>query len=140
MSKLRLRKGKGRAQPGQALVEFAIIALVVVTLVVGSIQGLWALYTNMVVGQATDAGARQAALVGGDSPAVEEAIYTTLQGFFVRVDFNYTVNPPVAGVNEKITVQVVYNPSISILFYQFQLGPREASRYSEVDRAWEPAP
>jgi Flp pilus assembly protein TadG len=71
---------RGKAQPGQALVEMAVVLPILLLLFLGLIAFGQLLLANYTVNQAARAGAHQAALSGGDADVARLAASQVIAG------------------------------------------------------------
>lgn len=123
-------RGKGR---GQATIEFAVVAGVAFLLVVGAIQSLFALYITRQVRAAAEEIADLAAIHGGASGEVEEAIPAILETHRLdRALAEWRIEPPSAPYLEPLTVTLRYN--LVVRFYglfELPIPPQQVRRLSE---------
>jgi Flp pilus assembly protein TadG len=93
----------GRRQRAQAMVEFAMILLVTLTLIFGIIQASLALYAYSFVSYAARTGARYAMVRGSHSsaPATNSSVQTYIQGLAVALN------------TSSLTVTTTWNPNNS---------------------------
>jgi Flp pilus assembly protein TadG len=112
---------KGR---GQAIVEFAIVATVTLTLIFGIIQSALAIYAYSFVSYAARAGVRYAMVRGvkSGSPASSSSVQTYVRGLAVAlntssVTVTTTWNPD-ENPGSTVTVQVSYAfaPLVSLVW------------------------
>ena len=103
------RKGRG-----QAMVEFAIVASVALTLIFGIIQAALALYAYSFVSYAARAGVRYAMVHGNQSgsPATSSTVQSYVRGLAVALDTSALTATATWNPNENpgstVTVRVTY--------------------------------
>ncbi len=108
------RPTKWRQQCAQAMVEFAMVLLVTLTLIFGIIQASLALYAYSFVSYAARCGARYAMVRGSHSsiPATKSSVQTYVNGLAVALDTSsLTVNTtwnPNNNPGSTVTVAVTY--------------------------------
>lgn len=99
---------------GQAMVEFAIVATVTLTLIFGIIQAALALYAYSFVSYAARAGVRYAMVRGTNSgsPATNSSVQTYVQGLAVALNTSSLTVATTWTPNENqgsiVTVKVSY--------------------------------
>lgn len=121
---------------GQSLVEFALVATVVVMLLLAFVTFWWMWHTYEALGNAAEVGAQTAAIFGGDAPEVGTAIENYFLGTRVTLPYTYTVTPAQAGVGEPLVVKVGYSDPVRVVFWDWYLPPAQALRYAERDWGW----
>ncbi len=124
-----------RKTKGQALVETALVIFIAVTVALAAVNGLWVLHAVAAVGDAAEVGAQTAALHGGATPEVGQAIQSSLDGDWIRVPISYTVSPEQARLGDLIQVRVQATEPMRFIFWPLQLHA-QAIRSSEKDWGW----
>ena len=123
-------RGKGR---GQSLIEFAVVIGVVVILAIGAIQSLYAFYLTRQVRAAAEEIADLAAVHGGDSDPVRQAIPGILRHHGLDQELaDVGVEPTLAHYLDPITVTLTYE--VSVRFYglfDLPIPPQQVQRLSE---------
>jgi Flp pilus assembly protein TadG len=103
-----------RKRRGQAMVEFAIVATVTLTLIFGIIQSALAIYAYSFVSYAARAGVRYAMVHGNKStsPATNSSVQTYVQGLAVALNTGSltvtTTWAPDENPGSTVTVKVSY--------------------------------
>lgn len=132
---------KGR---GQALVEFALVAVPAVLLMLGIIHGYFVFRAYAALGEAAEVGAETAAVFGVDCRQVAEAIEASLRGDMVPLSYEYKVNIYSASgaetfcaqVGDRIVVEVAYTEPLRFVFFDITPPPQRALRFAERDCGW----
>jgi len=132
-----MNKRRAQRPPrGQALVEFAAVIGVLIMLLYGITTTALALYNYSATATAAQAGAREAAIQGGNAPQVNQAIHDAFLGLMVTGAYTYSVTPAEAHVLDPITVRVTYLVPVRVVFWEFLLPEVTAVRNSEIDADW----
>ena len=107
-----------RSERGLATVEAVLVVpLVLVPVMVAVVVFGELAHTRLVIDAAAAAGARQAAVIGGDSPGVRDRIATELRdGGIDPSRASVSVHPGLAGWGEPIRVRVSIDARASIPF------------------------
>lgn len=107
-----------RSQRGLATVEaILVVPLVLIPILISVVVLGSLLHTRLVIDAAAAAGARAAAVAGGDGPAVRQRIADELAGGGLDpAAAAVVVEPAVAGWGEPIRVRVELTESASIPF------------------------
>jgi Flp pilus assembly protein TadG len=112
------RHHRFRSQDGQAAVEFALIAPVVIALLLGIVQGGIAFHNYITITDAARAAARQAIEVRVSNVTaadVTQAAVDASGGLNVGVQLLDTADPTFIHAGSALTVTVTYPYSINIL-------------------------
>ena len=135
MSRRRERRWSER---GTATVEAVLVVPLVLVPVLFAVVVFGHLaHVRLVIDAAAAAGARQAAVVGGDGASVRSRIATELRdGGVDPADASVSVRPAVAGWGEPIVVSISMNERADIAFLGSWAVPLEATftTRSEVTR------
>lgn len=105
-------------QRGNAAAEFALVAGLIAVTVLGSFDLSLAVAAKSAVAAAAREGARQAAVDGGDTPAVRQRIADVLALAGLPAEAaNVRVEPRQAGYGRpiRVSVTVPYKPSTPVL-------------------------
>ena len=129
---------------GQALVEFALVAVPVVLLMLGIIHGYFVFRAYAALGEAAEVGAETAAVFGEDCRQVAEAIEASLRGDMVSLSYTYNVHiydangeeVSCARVGDRIVVEVAYTEPLHFVFFDITPPPQRALRFAERDCGW----
>src|ERR1700712_3357592 len=99
-----------RRRPGQSLVEFALIATLLLTLLLGLVDFALAYYSQVVIKNAVAEGGYYAIQHPNDEAGVEAAIDKELlnRPFITKVDSTYTPCVDDSAGGKKTTIQVTY--------------------------------
>lgn len=114
-NKLHLLLGNERRNKrGAVMVEFALVLLLLLLILFGTIEFGWVFFTKAVVTNASREGARLAVTPSADDGAVKERVQSYLGNFFLTgtltIDVEPSVStPPIAASGEPVTVTVSYN-------------------------------
>jgi TadE-like protein len=110
--------GRRRSERGLATVEAVLVVpLVLVPVMLAVVVFGQLAHAKLVTDAAAAAGARQAAVVGGDAPSVRERISAELRdGGIDPARASVSVQPSVAGWGEPIRVRVSVSEQAAIPF------------------------
>ncbi|MEM3554634.1 MAG: TadE/TadG family type IV pilus assembly protein [Candidatus Micrarchaeaceae archaeon] len=120
---------------GQALVETALVIGLVVLLVVGGMQLLYALYTVRNVRAAAEDAVSTAAVYGGDTEEFRERLQDILQTYrLVPTRTTVIVDPPQGRFLEPLIVRVEYSETVRVYgLFSIVIPPQEARALSQKD-------
>jgi Flp pilus assembly protein TadG len=116
-----LPKSRLRDDRGQTLVEFAIVAVMLVMLLLGVVEFCRMVLVYTTVANATRAGARYAIVHGTDNPASADDIKAVVRNFLgtapldttsVSTDVNYPGDCKNPGCEVVVTAAYPYQPMI----------------------------
>lgn len=132
------RRRDRKWEQGTATVEAVLVVPLVLVPVLFAVVVFGRLgHTRLVIDAAAAAGARQAAVVGGDGATVRARILTELRDGGIEPGLAVvTINPPVAAWGEPIVVSVSIRERADIAFLGSWAVPLEATftTRSEVTR------
>lgn len=120
---------------GQALVETALVIGLVVLLIIGGIQFLYAFYTVRNVRAAAEEAVNTAAVYGGDTAEFQKHLPDILQTYhLVPTRTTVIVDPPQGRFLEPLTVTVVYSETVRIYgLFALPIPPQKARALSQKD-------
>jgi Flp pilus assembly protein TadG len=132
----RAKRG-GRGEEGQTLVEFALVAPVLLLILFGIVQFGIAFKNSIVVTDAVRAGARKAAVSRGLAPsqrsaAVEQAVDDSA-GNLDPTKLHVTVTSPTWTAGDKVTVAATYPYEINILGFVVTSGDLHSTTVERVE-------
>jgi Flp pilus assembly protein TadG len=130
---MRRWKKKGRGEEGQTLVEFALVAPVLLLILFGIVQFGIAFKNSIVVTDAVRAGARQAAVSRGLAPSLRTAAVTqAVDASAGNLKLVVTVTSTwTAG--DKVTVTGTYPYKINILGFVVTSGDLKSTTVERVE-------
>jgi Flp pilus assembly protein TadG len=111
-----VKPSRQRRQGGQALVEFALVAIVLLVFFFAIIDGARAVYAYQTIGESSRAGGHMAQLVGASDAQVRAAV-NEHSGMLGDVGAGATISPAtrVAGGFVTVTVTYKYSPITPLL-------------------------
>jgi Flp pilus assembly protein TadG len=134
---MRRWKKKGRGEEGQTLVEFALVAPVLLLILFGIVQYGIAFKNSIVVTDAVRAGARQAAVSRGLAPSLRTAAVTQAvdasAGNLDPTKLIVTVTSPTWTAGDQVTVTATYPYSINILGVVVTSGDLKSTTVERVE-------
>jgi Flp pilus assembly protein TadG len=134
---MRHGKGRGRGEDGQTLVEFVLVAPLLLLILFGIVQFGVAFKNSIVVADAVRAGARQAAVSRGLAPSQRTAAVTqAVDASAANLDptlLLVTVDSPTWTAGDKVTVTATYHYEINILGFVVTGGDLKSTTVERVE-------